>query len=54
MKVRRQCEALAPGTTYTEDHRCLKRINTVKVGSHWLCAHHRSVKNVLIWAAVSV
>lgn len=45
-----QCEALAPGSAYTNDHRCLKVVNLEKVRGHLLCVHHRAVRGVRLWA----
>ncbi len=52
--MKTQCEALAPDTTYSDEHRCLKEKNTLKVNGRWLCAHHRVVKRLRFWSEQKV
>lgn len=39
----KQCEAVAPASTYTSSHRCLKRSVGPKSGKRRLCSHHKSM-----------
>ena len=44
------CDAIVPESTYTREHRCLKRLNVLPVKlrgkTRHLCPHHRAVADL--------
>ncbi len=42
IKPSRQCQAITLANTYASSHRCLKRSGLRRVGSIYLCSHHRA------------
>ena len=40
-----QCDAQTLPSTYSAAHRCLKSTGLKKIGKHYLCGHHRTMRD---------